>query len=189
MGDTEKRALLALYRNHPDTKSGDRYNRVALANARARRDVLLAWAASQPDEQLLFCRNLGPVALAWVRANQGGSDLDALRAAVLHAARDVNGLWFPDEDGDGDNDLTFWGPEAGEALRDLRVAIDALDAAEDDMPVRTVTTPLDVVEAAQEVLAADGAVARVESGCDRRWDVALAALDAALDRLEEPTDA
>lgn len=37
-------------------------------------------------------------------------------------------------------------------------------------------------KAAQEVLAADGAIARQEVGSDRRWDAALAALDAALDR-------
>jgi hypothetical protein len=38
-----------------------------------------------------------------------------------------------------------------------------------------------LVEACNEVLAADGAIARQEPGADQRWDVALAALDAASD--------
>jgi hypothetical protein len=43
-----------------------------------------------------------------------------------------------------------------------------------------------IEEAAQEVLAADGAIAREEPGADRRWDAALAALDAALEPEEPP---
>ena len=54
----------------------------------------------------------------------------ALREAVVHAARDVDGVWFPQDDNWTGTDLTFWGPEAGEALRDLRTAVTALDDAE-----------------------------------------------------------
>ena len=67
--------------------------------------------------------------------------LAALRDAVIHAARDVDGLWWPQDDNFTGTDLTFWGPEAGEALRDLRTAVGALDDAENDTPIRTVTTP------------------------------------------------
>jgi len=39
-----------------------------------------------------------------------------------------------------------------------------------------------LAKAAQEVIAADGAIARQEPGADQRWDCALAALDAESDR-------
>jgi hypothetical protein len=61
------------------------------------------------------------------RAPLPDSDLAGLREAVIHAARDVDGMWFPQDDNWTGTDLTFWGPEAGEALRDLRTATTALD--------------------------------------------------------------
>ena len=65
--NVERRALLALFRNHPETGPGDRYNWKASAEARRQREMLLDWAATKPDEELLWCRNLGPVALRWIR--------------------------------------------------------------------------------------------------------------------------
>lgn len=73
----ETRALFALYRNHPDTHPGDRYGRRAKANARARRDMLLAWAATKDDYFLMSRRNLGATSLAWIRANQLTADISA----------------------------------------------------------------------------------------------------------------
>ena len=70
-GSVERRALLALYRNHPATGPGDRYNWAARAEAARTRDMLLGWAATKTDEELLWCRNLGPVALRWIRDQTG----------------------------------------------------------------------------------------------------------------------
>jgi hypothetical protein len=64
------RALFALYRNHPSTAPGDRYGKLAHRRAIDQREMLLAWAATLSDEQVMDCRNLGIAALAWVRANQ-----------------------------------------------------------------------------------------------------------------------
>lgn len=75
------RALLALYRNHPDTQLPERYTWRASAAAREHREMLLAWAATQSDERLLWCRNLGPAALAWIRS--AGGDLSAPRHGVI----------------------------------------------------------------------------------------------------------
>lgn len=66
-GPTGRRALLALYRNWPVTAPGDRYNWKARKEAMRLRDELLAWAATKSDEELLWCRNLGHVALRWIR--------------------------------------------------------------------------------------------------------------------------
>jgi len=87
----ETRALFALYRNHPDTPPGDRYGWRAKGNARARRSVLLAWAATQSDDRLLSCRNLGVTSLEWIRLRQptvpDPHDHDeAQRAWVLRAS-------------------------------------------------------------------------------------------------------
>ena len=67
-------------------------------------------------------------------------DAPGLREAVIHAARDVDGLWWPQDDNFTGTDLTFWGPEAGEALRDLRSAVMALDDFEHpgETPVRMI---------------------------------------------------
>ena len=49
--------------------------------------------------------------------------------------------------------------------------------------IATLRAALDgLAKAAQEVIAADGAIARQEPGADQRWDCALAALDAESDR-------
>lgn len=66
----EARALLALYRNHPDTLPDQRYGWDARHRARALRGTLLSWAATLPDYRLLDCRNLGVTTLAWIRANE-----------------------------------------------------------------------------------------------------------------------
>lgn len=66
----EMRALFALYRNHPSTAPGDRWGVSAHRRAMAQREMLLAWAATLPDERLLDCRNLGVRALAWIRSHQ-----------------------------------------------------------------------------------------------------------------------
>lgn len=95
----ETRALFALYRNHPTTAPGDRYGVKAHHRARERREMLLAWAATLPDERLLDCRNLGVTALAWIRAQTGDprspfADLEAenatLRARLDAHHRDPN---------------------------------------------------------------------------------------------------
>jgi hypothetical protein len=70
-GNVERRALLALFRNHPTTGPGDRYKWKASAEAKRQREMLLDWAAAQPDEELLYMRNLGPVALRWIREQRG----------------------------------------------------------------------------------------------------------------------
>ncbi len=70
-GDIERRALLALYRNHPATAPGERYNWKARAEAKRQRGMLLGWAATQTDETLLDCRNLGPTTLRWIREQTG----------------------------------------------------------------------------------------------------------------------
>jgi len=67
----ERRALLALFRNHPATGPSDRYNWRASAESNRQREMLLNWAATQPDETLLYMRNLGPVALQWIRQQTG----------------------------------------------------------------------------------------------------------------------
>lgn len=67
---TETRALNALWRNHPLTSVEDRWGARAHKLARQNRDMLLAWAAEQPDYRLMDCRNLGATTLAWIRANQ-----------------------------------------------------------------------------------------------------------------------
>jgi len=89
-GDIERRALLALYRNHPATAPGERYNWKARAEATRQRDMLLGWAATQSDETLLDCRNLGPTTLRWIRDQTGDppspfADLEA-EIATLRAA-------------------------------------------------------------------------------------------------------
>jgi len=71
--NVERRALLSLFRNHPSTGPGDRYNWKARAEARRQREMLLDWAATLPDEELLYMRNLGPVALRWIRKQRGHS--------------------------------------------------------------------------------------------------------------------
>lgn len=75
----ERRALLALYRNHPATAPGDRYNWRARAEASRNRDMLLGWAATQTDETLLHFRNLGTAGLAWIR-EQTGDPMPSTRA-------------------------------------------------------------------------------------------------------------
>ena len=70
-GNVERRALLALFRNHPATGPGDRYNWKARAEASRQREMLLGWAATLPDETLLYMRNIGPVALRWIREQTG----------------------------------------------------------------------------------------------------------------------
>ena len=66
----ETRALVALYRNHPDTSPNERYRWDSRRRARALRGTLLSWAATLPDYRLLDCRNLGKTSLAWIRANE-----------------------------------------------------------------------------------------------------------------------
>ena len=66
----QTRALNALWRNHPDTPVNLRWGERAHRMARANRDMLLAWAAQQPDYRLQDCRNIGKSTLAWIRANQ-----------------------------------------------------------------------------------------------------------------------
>lgn len=73
---TERSALLALYRNHPATGPGDRYNWKARAESQRLRGTLLDWAAAQSDETLLHCRNLGPVALRWIREQENRPAFD-----------------------------------------------------------------------------------------------------------------
>lgn len=77
----EARALNALWRNHPDTAAKDRWGVRAQRMARANRDMLLSWAAAQPDYRLRDCRNIGTATLAWIRANQ---DRAAFKRAELH---------------------------------------------------------------------------------------------------------
>ena len=91
-------ALLALYRNHPATAPGDRYNWKAHAEARRLGDMLLGWAATQSDESLLHCRNLGPVALRWIRNHAGDppspfADLEAENERLRAAAQAVIAAW------------------------------------------------------------------------------------------------
>lgn len=69
----EMRALMALYRNHPDTPLSNRWGDKAKRAARGQREMLLAWAATQPDYRLLDCRNLGISSLSWIRAHQPSS--------------------------------------------------------------------------------------------------------------------
>jgi hypothetical protein len=66
---TAKRALHALARNHPQYRSG-----VFLSS-----ETLLAWAATFPDEKLLWMRNVGIKTVAWIRANQPHARLGECR--------------------------------------------------------------------------------------------------------------
>jgi hypothetical protein len=66
----ESRALYALWRNHPLTAVKDRWGERAHRLARANRDMLLSWAATQPDYRLRDCRNIGVATLAWIRDHQ-----------------------------------------------------------------------------------------------------------------------
>lgn len=106
MDPLERRVLLALYRNHPDTAPGERYNWKATSEAHRNRDMLLAWAATQPDNELLWCRNLGPVSLAWIRANQSKLDVSdpwtGLREEV-----DAMNRWYA-EDGVKGSPASAW---------------------------------------------------------------------------------
>jgi hypothetical protein len=70
----EARALYALWRNHPLTAVKDRWGERAHRLARANRNMLLSWAATQPDWRLRDCRNIGAATLAWIR--------DAILAAL-----------------------------------------------------------------------------------------------------------
>lgn len=63
----ERRSLIALFRNHPETTRNERYGWGTPALAAARREMLLQWAATLSDWQLLSMRNLGPKSLAWIR--------------------------------------------------------------------------------------------------------------------------
>ena len=86
------RALFALYRNHPETPPGARYGWRAKGNARARRSELLAWAATQSDDRLLSCRNLGATSLEWIRLHQplvsDSHDYDDAQKAWVRRASD-----------------------------------------------------------------------------------------------------
>jgi hypothetical protein len=124
-----RRALLALYRNHPATAPGERYNWKARAEATRQREMLLGWAATQSDETLLDCRNLGPTTLRWIRDQTGDppspfADLEAT-IATLRAALD--GLVEAAEaylacDGSG---RRYDAMELGRALPILRAALAA----------------------------------------------------------------
>ncbi len=68
----ERRALIALFRNHPSTAPNERYGWGTPMLAAERRVELLRWSASLSDYQLLSMRNFGPVSLAWVREAAAG---------------------------------------------------------------------------------------------------------------------
>jgi hypothetical protein len=111
-----------------------------LAHAEAQRDTLRAALDGLVGAAMAYlaCDGSGIRApepwTAHYDALEMGRALPVLRAAldgygaVVHAARHVDGLWWPQDDNWDGTDLTFWGPEAGEALRDLRTAVSALDA-------------------------------------------------------------
>ena len=88
----EARALYALWRNHPLTAVKDRWGERAHRMARANRDMLLSWAAAQPDYRLRDCRNIGAATLAWIRANQSptptGLNVDDLTRFIDDALED-----------------------------------------------------------------------------------------------------
>jgi hypothetical protein len=88
----EARALYALWRNHPLTAVKDRGGERAHRMARANRDMLLSWAAAQPDYRLRDCRNIGAATLAWIRANQSptptGLNVDDLTRFIDDALED-----------------------------------------------------------------------------------------------------
>lgn len=65
-----KRALIALFRNSPSTEKGERYGWRAMRMALDRRDILLRWAATMTDSDLLELRNFGKQSLAWTRQHQ-----------------------------------------------------------------------------------------------------------------------
>ena len=114
----ERRALIALFRNHPDTSPNERYGWGTPLLAAERREALLRWSASLTDWRLLSMRNFGSVALAWVRE----------AAAEHHATRASTGAGLAAElRGDGpcadcgtlDNivwftDNVFWNAVTGE---------------------------------------------------------------------------
>ena len=87
----ETRALFALWRNHPDTPTSDRWGERAHRRARLGRNMLLAWAATLYDDQLLDFRNFGAKSLVWVRANQTSSPAAPLDVERL--ARALTGVW------------------------------------------------------------------------------------------------
>ena len=124
-GDIERRALLALYRNHPATAPGERYNWKARAEAKRQREMLLGWAATQSDETLLDCRNLGPTTLRWIREQTGDprspfADLEAENAALRAAAKAVIEAW--DAEGYIGNDYLVAGVAA--PMRALRAELE-----------------------------------------------------------------
>lgn len=92
----EMRALMALYRNHPDTPTSARWGDKAKRAARGQREMLLAWAATQPDYRLLDCRNLGVSSLSWIREHQPPAltkhihDGEWCAACVEHGRNDVD---------------------------------------------------------------------------------------------------
>ena len=99
---------------YPDQSSVEAHEHVA---ERAARDGGLRQEHDVPDHAFGF-----DARCSWCQgaaAREGG-----LREAVIHAARDVDGLWdgAPDE-------LISWHQESAEALEDLRDALVALDAA------------------------------------------------------------
>jgi len=97
----EARALNALWRNHPLTAVEDRWGERAHRMARANRDMLLSWAATQPDYRLRDCRTIGTATLAWIRANEPTAaapdpaplDVERLARAVSLVMSDLD--WTP----------------------------------------------------------------------------------------------
>ena len=161
----ETRALVALYRNHPDTSPDARYRWDSRRRARALRGTLLSWAATLPDYRLLDCRNLGKTSLAWIRANEPTGYM----AAVTYGTGYVPGMVYGTggnyiDSGHGsptldvadltrliDDALEEWSVRSNPEPSDqvavylarrisenvVCLAIDVLD----DKPIRTVTTP------------------------------------------------
>ena len=122
MSVVEVRALKALYRNHPATPPNMRYSSATKRVAFANRDMLLAWAATQPDDALLDCRNLGTSSLAWIREQTGDpkspfADLEDENAALRSRIEELESAARPILDRCldffGDDDLD---PESSEAM-------------------------------------------------------------------------
>ena len=112
----ETRALFALWRNHPDTPTSDRWGERAHRRARLGRNMLLAWAATLYDDQLLDFRNFGAKSLVWVRANQTSSPaapLDVERLDVERLARALYVIWPNDNQWDAQ---PVWFREKAEAI-------------------------------------------------------------------------
>jgi len=68
----ETRALRVLHHYHPSTDRDDRWRGwgVDRKTLLAKRDLLLAWAATLSDETMLEWRNIGTASLAWIRSHQ-----------------------------------------------------------------------------------------------------------------------